>query len=76
MAYKLGQGFSDFFVPKVYDPDDLGPYEEYTRFLKDTEEGDMYLREAEKLRRRARVLKKLKLLEEETKRHASASRYF
>ena len=76
LTYNLGHEVGDFFLPKVYEPEDLGPYEEYSRYLKETETGDLLLREAAKLRRRARLLKKLRKQEEKEKEYASRSRYF
>lgn len=76
IAHSLGKELGNFFLPKVYDPDDLGPYEEYSNYLKDTEQGDMYLREASKLRRQARLIEKKRKREEKEREHASASRYF
>lgn len=76
LAYSMGHELGDFFLPKIYDPEDLGPYEEYSKYLKETEAGDLLLREASKLRRRARLLKRLKKQEEKEKEYASRSRYF
>lgn len=76
VAHSIGKEIGNFFLPKVYDPDDLGPYEEYSAYLKDTEEGDMLLREAAKLRRRARLIKRDREQQEKEKERASSSRYF
>lgn len=76
VSYRLGHEIGDFLLPKVYDPENLGPYEEYSNYLKETERGDMLLHEAAKLRRRARLLKRLRKKEEEEKDYASRSRYF
>ena len=75
-SYHLGKNIADFFLPKVYDPDDLGPYEEYSNYLKETEKAEMLLREAEKMRRRARLEELKQEQEEKNKAHASKSRYF
>ena len=76
LSYRLGKSIADFFLPKVYDPDDLGPYEEYSAYLKDTERAEMLLREAAKLRRRARLEELKREEEEKGKARASKSRYF
>lgn len=76
LTYNIGHELGDFFLPKIYDPEDLGPYEEYSNYLKATEKGDLLRREAAKLRRRARLLKKLRKQEEKEKEYASRSRYF
>lgn len=76
VSYNLGKNIADFFLPKVYDPDDLGPYEEYSNYLKETEKAEMLLREAEKLRRKARLEELNQEQEEKNKAHASKSRYF
>lgn len=75
-GYNIAKTLTEFFLPKAYNPDNTGPYNEYTEFLKDTEEGDQLLREAAKLRRRARILLKQKEEEEKNKQHAARSRYF
>ena len=75
-GYNIAKTLTEFFLPKAYNPENTGPYDEYTEFLKDTEEGDQYLREAAKLRRRARILLKQIEEEEKNKRHAAKSRYF
>ena len=72
-SYHLGKNIADFFLPKVYDPDDLGPYEEYSAYLKETEKAEMLLREAEKMRRRARLEELKQEQEEKNKAHASKS---
>lgn len=76
VAHAIGKELGNFFLPKVYDPDDLGPYEEYSNYLKDTEEGEMWLQEAAVLRRQARKLKRKREKEKQEKEHAAASRYF
>lgn len=76
VAHSIGKELGSFFLPKVYDPDDLGPYEEYSNYIKDTEEGEMLLREAAELRRQARIFKRKKKREEQERDHAAASRYF
>lgn len=75
-SYNLGKSIADFFLPKVYDPDDLGPYEEYSNYIKETEKAEILLREAEKLRRKARLEELKQEQEEKNKAHASKSRYF
>lgn len=76
VAHNIGKEIGNFFLPKVYDPDDLGPYEEYSNYIKDTEEGEMYLREAAELRRQARKIKRAREKAKKETEHASASRYF
>ena len=76
LAYSLVRGITRFFSPRVYQEDGDGPYEEFSRYMKDTEAGDLLLREAAKLRQKARILLKQKEEEEKGKRHAASSRYF
>lgn len=75
-GYNIAKSLTEALLPKAYNPNNTGPYDEYTEFLKDTEEGDQLLREAAKLRRRARILLKQIEEEEKNKRHAANSRYF
>ena len=76
LAYSLVKGITRFFAPRVYQEEGNGPYEEYSKYMKDTETGDLLLREAAKLRQKARIILKQKEEEEEGKRHAARSRYF
>lgn len=76
LGYSLGKALTEFFLPKFYDTDNAGRYAEYVDYLKQTEEGDQLLREAAKLRRRARILLRQLQEEEKNKRHAASSRYF
>ena len=76
VAHTIGKEIGNFFLPKVYDPDDLGPYEEYSDYLKDTEQGEMYLSQAAVLRRAARKVLRERKQKEMEKEHASSSRYF
>ena len=75
-GYRISKALTEMLLPKAYNPDNNGPYSEYTEFLKDTEEGDQYLREAAKLRRRARILLKQIAEAEKEKNRAAKSRYF
>lgn len=75
-GYRISRAISELLLPKAYNPDNNGPYSEYTEFLKDTEEGDQYLREAAKLRRRARILLNQIAEAEKEKNRAAKSRYF
>lgn len=75
-GYRISRALTELFLPKAYNPDNNGPYSEYTEFLKDTEEGDQLLREAAKLRRRARIILKQRAEEEREKNRAAKSRYF
>ena len=76
VAHTIGKEIGNFFLPKVFDPDDLGPYEEYSDYLKDTEQGEMYLNQAAVLRRAARKVLRKRKQQEMEKEHASSSRYF
>ena len=75
LAYSLTKGVTRFFSPRVYD-EDGSPYDEFSQYMKDTETGDLLLREAAKLRQKARILLKQREEEEKSKRHAASSRYF
>lgn len=76
LGYRISRALTEWLSPKAYNPDNTGQFNEYTEFLKDTEEGDQYLREAAKLRRRARILLKQMAEAEEEKNRAARSRYF
>lgn len=75
-GYRISRALTEMLLPPAYNPENDGPYSEYTEFLKDTEEGDQYLREAAKLRRRARILLKQIAEAEKEKTRAAKSRYF
>ena len=76
LAYSLVKGITRFFSPRIYDEEGAGPYEEFSKYMKDTETGDLLLREAAKLRQKARILLKQQEEEEKNKQHAARSRYF
>lgn len=76
LAYSLVKGITRFFAPRVYQEEGEGPYEEFSKYMKDTEAGDLLLRGAAELRTQARILLKKQEEEEKNKRHAARSRYF
>lgn len=76
LAYSLVHGITRYFAPRMFDQEPGGPYNEFSEYLKDTEVGDLLLREAAKLRQRARIILKQKEQAEKEKHRAASSRYF
>lgn len=75
-AYSLGRSLGGLLKEPFYNPNDLGPYERAVEYLKKSEESELLLREARKLRRRARLVQLQRDQEEDTKKHVENSRYF
>lgn len=78
LAEQLGYNISEAIMPKKTDGDDedLGPYKSVVRHLKDTELAEAYLRAAAILRRKTRILKKRRALEEGLRSSVARSRFF
>lgn len=73
---RLGYTVGGLLGSKADDTDNLGPYRDVVKAMKDTEVAETYLREAAKLRRKARILKRKREEEEGLRNSVARTRFF
>ena len=71
-GYTLGQLISS----PDKDNDDLGPFKDVVKHIKDTELAEAYLREAAIMRRKARILRRKREEEKKLRNSIASSRFF
>jgi len=78
LAERLGYNVSEAIMPKKTegDDEDLGPYKDVVQHMKDTELAEAYLRAAAILRRKTRIIKRRRALEEGLRNSVARSRFF
>ena len=76
LAEHLGYNFGEMSGLGDDDNGELGPYKDVVQHLKDTELAEAYLRAAAILRRKTRIIKRKRELEEGLRSSVARSRFF
>lgn len=76
LSERLGYNLGELIYDANTDNDDLGPYKNVVKHIKDTEVAEAYLRAAASMRRKARILKRKKEEEESLRNEVSRARFF
>ena len=76
LAERLGYNLGELIYDPNSDNDDLGPYKDVVKHIKDTELAEAYLREAANMRRKARILRRKKKEDENLRSEVARARFF
>lgn len=76
MSERLGYTLGELIGTPNTDNDDLGPYKDVVKHIKDTELAEAYLRAAADMRRKARIIKRKREEDEGLRSSVARSRFF